>query len=332
MQINIQFNFTHTNTNPNLLNAAPFMSVARVLDALKPHRAEALQRVRTNTFFLILLVVLSYLLPLPTVPSAFSHALLLAPRASESIGFGRTIISSVPPLRWSFDAAYTWLCTIGESMERGGKLDDSHTYNAEAFAVTIFLFNITQGVYALKYPHSSSSPTISPAGSKTLKSKTAPSSTSPNRHPFRPLSSPKNAAKSTTPQKPFTFSPTQSHSTSGPPGSLSSSSIGPLGLGKGGVYPSTPADSPSRGSIQYTLPPLGLGGLGDTKLNRSLLSSGASMGSSTSTQFPASPTPVVAAWRGRHMVGEIGRPLDGSFLGQICVGGQDEIEERERDE
>ena len=32
------------------------------------------------------------------------------------------------------------------------------------------------------------------------------------------------------------------------------------------------------------------------------------------------------------MVGEIGRPLDGSFLGQICVGGQDEIEERERDE
>ena len=70
------------------------MSVARVLDALKPHRAEALQRVRTNTFFLVLLVVLSYLLPLPTVPSAFSHALLLAPRASESIGFGRTIISS----------------------------------------------------------------------------------------------------------------------------------------------------------------------------------------------------------------------------------------------
>jgi hypothetical protein len=53
------------------------------------------------------------------------------------------------------------------------------------------------------------------------------------------------------------------------------------------------------------------------------------MGSSTSTQFPASPTPVVAAWRGRHMVGEIGRPLDGSFLGQICVGAQDEIEERD---
>ena len=100
--------FHMNNTNPNPLNITPFMmSVARVLDALKPHRAEALQRVRTNTFFLVLLVVLSYLLPLPTVPSAFSHALLLAPRASESIGFGRTIISSVPPLRWSFDATYT---------------------------------------------------------------------------------------------------------------------------------------------------------------------------------------------------------------------------------
>ena len=208
-------------------------------------------------------------------------------------------------------------------------------YNAEAFVATIFLFNITQGVYALKYPHSSS-PTISPTKSKTLKSKTAPSSTSPNRHPFRPLSSPKNVAKSTTPQKPFTFSPGQSHSTSCGPGSLSSSTIGPLGLGKGGVYPSTPADSPSRGAVQYTLPPLGLGGgLGDTpssKLGRSLLSSGASMGSSTSTQFPASPTPVVAAWRGRHVVGEVGRPLDGSFLGQICVGAEDEDEARERDE
>jgi hypothetical protein len=82
----------------------------------------------------------------------------------------------------------------------------------------------------------------------------------------------------------------------------------------------------SRGSIQYMLPPLG--GLGDTpssKLSPSLLSSGASMGSSTSTQFPASPTPVVAAWRGRDMVGKIGWPLDSSFLGQISVGVQDEI-------
>ena len=155
-------------------------------------------------------------------------------------------------------------------------------------------FNITQGVYALKYPHSSSSTTISPAGSKTLRSKTVPSSALPNQHHFRPLSSPKNAAKNTATQKPFTFSPTQPHSTSRPPGSLSSSSIRPLGLGRGGVYPSTSADSPSRGSIQYTLPPLGLGDLGDTKLNRSFLSSGASMGTSTSTQFPAGPIPIVA--------------------------------------
>ena len=221
------------------------------MEWLKPHHAEAL-RTSSNAFSLVLLVVLSYLLPLPSIPSAFSHALLLGPRASESIGFGRTIISSVPPLRWSFDATYTWLCTIGESMERAGNwMTHIHTTQKPSPS----RFNITQGVYALKYPHSSSSTTISPAGSKTLRSKTVPSSALPNQHHFRPLSSPKNAAKNTATQKPFTFSPTQPHSTSRPPGSLSSSSIRPLGLGRGGVYPSTSADSPSRGSIQYTLPP-----------------------------------------------------------------------------
>lgn len=78
--------------------------------------------------------------------------------------------------------------------------------------------------------------------------------------------------------------------------------------------------------MQYTLPPLGLGDTPSSKVNRSLLSSSAStLSSSTASQFPASPTPVIAAWRGRYMVGEIGRALDGSFLGQIS-GGQDEDE------
>ncbi len=67
-------------------------------------------------------------------------------------------------------------------------------------------------------------------------------------------------------------------------------------------------------------------------MNRSLLSSGVSTSTSSSaSQFPASPTPVIAAWRGRYMVGEIGRALDGSFLGQIS-GGLDEVEDREGDE
>ena len=79
-----------------------------VLDALKPHRAEALQRIRTNSFCLIILVILSYLLPLPTLPTAFNHALF-------SVGFERTM--PVPLLRWSLDAAFTWVCTIGKSIK-----------------------------------------------------------------------------------------------------------------------------------------------------------------------------------------------------------------------
>ncbi|KAK2467159.1 hypothetical protein APHAL10511_000708 [Amanita phalloides] len=267
-----------------------------LLDALKPHRAEALQRVRTNAFCLAVAVILSYLLPLPTIPSAFNHALFIGTRSSSVVGFlsggGTRVISTGPtlPLRWSLDAAYTWVCTI------------------EAAAVTIFLFNISQGIFALKYPPSTT-PASSPARTKTLKSKPTPTST-PNRHPFR-LSSP----KTTTPQKPFTFSPTQSQS-QGPTG---------VRLGQSSVYPCTPADTPSRGSLHYTL------NLGGTP-NRTLLSSGSSVGSSTSgTAFPASPTPVIAAWRGRHVVGEIGKPLDGSFLGQLLVGCQDaELEGSDR--
>ena len=41
------------------------------MEWLKPHHAEAL-RTSSNAFFLVLLVVLSYLLPLPSIPSA-SH-------------------------------------------------------------------------------------------------------------------------------------------------------------------------------------------------------------------------------------------------------------------
>jgi hypothetical protein len=178
-----------------------------VLDVVKPHRVEGLQRICTNTFSLVLLVFLSYLLPLLTVPSAFSHDLLLGPRASESIGFGRTVILSVLPLMRSFDAAYAWLCTMGESIERG---DTYYIHcNAEALTVAIFIFNITQGIYApliLSYDLT-----------RKIKNTQIEICAILNLTKLAPLLATLLIAKSTTPQKPFTCSPTQSHSMSGPP-------------------------------------------------------------------------------------------------------------------
>jgi hypothetical protein len=230
----------------------------------------------------------------------------------------------------------------------------------EATAVIVFLFNVLQGLYALKYPRTlPPTPTKSPAD-RGLKSKSTSSTpTSATRHPFKALSPP-GKFQQNQPQKPFTFSPTQStSSTHHPSASLSGSSLffssvgGYQGhhsaptdstsvsqqrrqstnAGTGAVvYPSTPADTPPRGAVKYTFP----SGL-DSSTTRSTISSpyspfmsgvgvsgaGGSSSSSAGGGFPPSPTPVLA-WRGKHMVGDVGRPLDGSYLGQICANGGDE--------
>ncbi|KIL62090.1 hypothetical protein M378DRAFT_29634, partial [Amanita muscaria Koide BX008] len=235
--------------------------LSRLLDALKPHRAEALQRVRTNAFCLLVLVVLSYLLPIPSVFTAFNHA-----------------ATRLMPQMWSTEWVFGWLCTL-------------------AAAVTIFLLNLLQGVYALKYPRAAPPPTPSKSPHKSL---TSTPSTPNTRHPLKGIKSSPGGGAANQFQKPFTFSPTQSN----PASSLSFS-----GVGRG--YPSTPADTPSRGSVKYTFP---------SALDSSVKSSSTSSGLGTS--FPASPSPVLA-WRGKHLAFDVGKPLDGSFIGQILGTGGD---------
>ncbi|KAF8627014.1 hypothetical protein AX15_004595 [Amanita polypyramis BW_CC] len=271
-------------------------TLARVLDALKPHRAEALQRVRTNAFCLVLLIILSYLLPIPSISNAFSHTLRLRSTTKFFDERGRRVVStvpvSVPPIKWSLDAAYSWVCTI------------------ESAVVTIFLFNVLQGIYALKYPRTT--PHLTPSSTSPSRSKkSAP--TTPTSHPFKSLS-PKYRSKNSTPQKPFTFSPTHSTATNSSTFSTGSK------LGKSNPYPSTPADTPSRKSVHYSLPSL------DASLDFSPESSTASGLSPLSSSVFAGSVPVIAAWRGKHVPSEIGRPLDGSFLGHISVAGQGETE------
>ncbi|KAF8076154.1 hypothetical protein FPV67DRAFT_400277 [Lyophyllum atratum] len=102
-----------------------------VSNHFKPHRAEALQRIRVNAFCLLLLFIFSNLLPLPTLQSAVW-----------------TVSSSRKSERWATDWLYRWFCI------------------AEVTFATVLTFNILEGVYAVRYPRPAPPPT--PARSKTV--------------------------------------------------------------------------------------------------------------------------------------------------------------------
>src|ERR1700759_4149158 len=101
--------------NPNPIEqrvVALLMFLSQVLDALKPHRAEALQRVRTNAFCLLILVLLSYLLPLPSIPTALKHVLIQNSAKRVGAMGSRVFSTAVPIKRWSGEWVYSWMCTI----------------------------------------------------------------------------------------------------------------------------------------------------------------------------------------------------------------------------
>ncbi|KAG5641782.1 hypothetical protein DXG03_004258 [Asterophora parasitica] len=106
-----------------------------VSNHFKPHRAEALQRIRVNAFCILLLVVFSNLLPLPSLQRALG-----------------VVLTAKKPERWDVDWVWRWFCV------------------AEVTFAGVFAFNVMEGVYAVKYPRSSQPTT--PARPKTLFSPT----------------------------------------------------------------------------------------------------------------------------------------------------------------
>ncbi|KAF9040789.1 hypothetical protein BJ165DRAFT_1530655 [Panaeolus papilionaceus] len=220
-------------------------SISMVIDRFKPHKAEALQRIRVNGLCLVTVLVLSYLLPLPSLlhgaKMLFRH-------------------SNYP--KWSSDWVYEWACTI------------------EMGLITIFSYNILEGIYAIKYPRAALPAIASPAQGRSP----AQTATKTPSRPFKVLS----PNTSPQPQKPFAFSPSAS---------LTSASIA---LASSGYKPS-PVSTPSR-VIQYKMP---------------LSSSTTTQGSSVS-DYLTSPSPVISAYRGKHSSADVGRALDGSYLARLA--------------
>ena len=233
-------------------------TIQSIANYFKPHRAEALQRIRINAFGFVLIVVFSNLLPLPSLQSAICFL---------------TISNS------SHERAYRWFCILGT-------LPDERTYPkltlnikcTEVLAATIFAFNVLEGAYAVKYPKPPLPPYASPAKTKPI-FKSGPT---PKKRAFKVLSpnvriflvrlmslyllahDVKCIQTSPQPQKPF--SPSPSFTTS---------------ISAGSTYPTSPLSTPSR-VIHYS----NLGGSTNTQ--------------SSTTTFQT-PSPVMSAYRGKHL-------------------------------
>lgn len=114
---------------------------AKFANCLKLHRTVALHRVRTNTMGLITGLLVSYLLPLPSL-----HEAIYAVYTREYDS-------------WAGKSIYQWFCILGMSLPTRSRVD--LTINAEITMFSLFLFNILQGIYAIRYPRASFPPITS---------------------------------------------------------------------------------------------------------------------------------------------------------------------------
>ncbi|PPQ93377.1 hypothetical protein CVT25_007086 [Psilocybe cyanescens] len=256
------------------------MSIA--ISQLRPHKAEAIHRIRLNALSLVTLLVLSYLLPLPSVPAALQTVLL----ASTPSG---------PHQAYSFSQVWVWACIIEMGM------------------VTVMGYNLLEAAYAIKYPPAPLPPVPPKALHKSSSASPSPSSALPALSPSQPLSKSQRPFKvlsphsSPQPQRPFAYNPSSSLSLSrGGLDSSSPSSASPKSPSRTGgaasatPYAQSPISTPSR-VLHYTVPP----------------SASTASNVSTSSEFLATPSPVISAYRGKHVAGDVGRALDGSYLSML---------------
>ncbi|KAF9475284.1 hypothetical protein BDN70DRAFT_883917 [Pholiota conissans] len=122
--------------------------LSTVANKLKPHKAEAIQRIRFNVLVITSVVILSYLLP---IPSAFS---------AVTIPF-----RDIDQEAWTIEWFWQWFAV------------------AEFALLALCFYNVLEAGYALKYPRTPLSPITSPAKAKRQSS----SLTTPKR-PFKVLS------------------------------------------------------------------------------------------------------------------------------------------------
>ncbi|KAF8185204.1 hypothetical protein BJ912DRAFT_973898 [Pholiota molesta] len=122
--------------------------ISSVANHLKPHKAEAIQRLRFNVLYVLAVLILSYLLPIPSVLEA-----------------SRTVLRGIDQPAWSAEWFWQWFSV------------------AELSLTALFSYNILESAYAIKYPRAPLPSITSPA-----KAKTQVSSLATPKRPFKVLS------------------------------------------------------------------------------------------------------------------------------------------------
>ncbi|KAJ3772785.1 hypothetical protein FB446DRAFT_788385 [Lentinula raphanica] len=255
----------------------------------RPHRGEAVVRLRSNAFGLFSLLISTWLLPVPSV--------VLAIRMLLSGNHARTEFLDGNESEWGIRKG---LCILGSVIPQRVRAHPIclTSFSIELAIAALLTYNILEATYALQYPRKPFPPSaLSPAKKSNPLGIFSPESA---KKPFRILSAnstPTSASK----YKPFT------------PGRSVA-----LSESKNSHYPLSPASSPSR-VIQYSMPSKA----GSSGVN-------ASISSSTST-IPPTPSPsstLATAYRGKHASGfHGGRPMDGLYLSQMTLSGDDEDED-----
>jgi len=145
--------------NPNSKRTSLSSILLFISNYFKPHRAEALLRIRINAFCFLLIFLLTALLPLPSLPTAL-----------------RTVMTMHNVERWSSEWVHEWVCIFGKQipcrslcMNEWVETDrDDLLGSTEVAAMSIFGFNVLEGLYAVKYPRAPLPPLASPSKAKGI--------------------------------------------------------------------------------------------------------------------------------------------------------------------
>ncbi|RXW19654.1 hypothetical protein EST38_g6197 [Candolleomyces aberdarensis] len=122
-----------------------------IVNRFKPHRAEAIQRIRYNVLGLVVLFTLAALLPFPSLPAAI---IAVASRKYSE--------------KWENDWFYRWTCLV------------------EVALLCIIAFNIFESGYAIKCPRPAPPPT--PGKPKNVFTSPTKASQNTPQKPFKILS------------------------------------------------------------------------------------------------------------------------------------------------
>ncbi|KAF5361176.1 hypothetical protein D9758_009062 [Tetrapyrgos nigripes] len=247
---------------------------SHVVNHFRPHKTEAIVRIRQNAFFVLSIVLLTYLLPVPSIAYALASVL------------------------------------SGNGGSRGS-VEEKIICVFEILCITIPSYNILESLYAIKYPRAPPPlPPSHPQSPFNVNAK-AKALVSPSPVGMKKKGSSILGSSTSNPTSPkiFTYSPGSSIALSQSQ-SQSQSRGNPLSPLSKGQYPPSPLSTPSR-ILHYSMPPGSTMSnisttTNPTSVNRDVKTEMVTGGLDGSmSALPPTPSPIVSAYKSRRGGGDV---------------------------